>query len=66
MKGRKLPSSVIKKILITRKINKKPLSEESRAKYINQQLGENNTCAKLSESDVLMIVKLRSERKTIK
>lgn len=63
MLGRKIPKNVIAKGVATRKLNNKPISDESRQKYIKQQLGSNNTMAKLSEKEVLEIVELR---KTLK
>lgn len=64
MIGRKISKETILKREKSRKENNKPLSEESRNKYRNAQLGENNTMAKLKIEDVLSIVKIRKEKKT--
>lgn len=61
MIGRKPSKDIIEKIVATRKRNNRPLSEESRQRYVKMQTGEKNTMAKLAENDVLKILQLRKD-----
>ena len=59
MIGRKMSKERVEKQVASRKRNNKPVSEETRIRNREAQLGEKNSMVKLKEADVLEIIRLR-------